>query len=205
MAGLGGGGASPRRRLRNVYQVSDPRCHLLGHRTTRHALRHAPRQLSWAYSRAAELGWSAEAQFTTIGAQTRRRERPPKQIYVFPDVESRTPPSEASAQAQTQTEEHSRKMDDIGLTQVTTRLPYPHERPFYFRVESEESAWGHLRGQEPVTIEGQNLAGEGLSAWPSPGTLVALGPALGTPTTVLWHRHHPHTSPGAPAAPLPAP
>ncbi|XP_071516653.1 uncharacterized protein [Panulirus ornatus] len=149
------GGASSRRRLRNVYHVSDPRS-LLGHRTTRHALRHATRQLSWAYNRAAELGWSAEAQFTTIGAQPRRRERPPKQIYVFPNVETRTHSAEASAQAQTQREDrqqHSRDGGDPGLTQVTTRLPYPHEKPFYFRVESEESAWSHLRGQDPVTIE----------------------------------------------------
>ncbi|KAG7157070.1 hypothetical protein Hamer_G019296 [Homarus americanus] len=149
------GVASPRRHLRNVYHVSNPRS-LLGARATRHALRHAPRQLSWAYNRAAELGWSVDAQFTTIGAQPRRREHPPRQIYVFPNEEVRTSAPKANAQAQTQMEAQQQRPQDVagsGVVEGTTRLPYPHERPFYFRVESKESAWAHLKGQEPVTIE----------------------------------------------------
>ncbi|KAK8745086.1 hypothetical protein OTU49_000454 [Cherax quadricarinatus] len=149
----GAGGESHRRRRRRrrggVYRVWDPRA-LLGTRGTRHALRHAPRQLSWAHGRAAELGWSADAQFTTIGAQPRRRERPTKQIYVFRNDEIHTPSPQAQAQAQAQTQQEPQVM---GQTVGTTRLPYPHERPFYFRVEAQESAWAHLRGQDPVTIE----------------------------------------------------
>nr|XP_045585367.1 uncharacterized protein LOC123747308 [Procambarus clarkii] len=174
-AGAGAGIESHRRRQRGVYRVLDPRL-LQESRAQRHALRHtprhAPRQRSWAYTRAAELGWSPDAQFTTIGAQPRRRERPPKQIYVFHDAEN-TPALKVSAQAQTQTQQHLREMSSSqpqGTT--TTRLPYPHEQPFYFRVESQESAWAHLRGDEPVTIEEREY--RCLGQWSEGGVMYTL-------------------------------
>lgn len=67
-----------------------------------------------------------------------------------------------------------------GAAPTTTRLPYPDERPFYFRHDpQEESQWEHLRGLGPVTIEGQSPAQEDANwSWhPHPrGTRAALTP-----------------------------
>lgn len=176
-----------RQRRRTVYRVSDPRA-LKPRRTTRHALRHATRHPSWARARTHDYGRSVDARFTTIGARRPPRERPRKQIYVFTN-EDITPDDgntarSASAQAQIQPERQGQPGDASGSQSATTRLPYTHDRPFYHRVEpKEESAWAHLRGLEPVTIEGQSPGGKALC--------LALWQYLcGPPPAVSWHQLH---------------
>ena len=127
-----------------------PQRHAALSRGVRHALRHSSRQLSWARMRALELGWSPDEQFTTIGAKNRRRDRPSKQVYVFPDA---APPRAAAALAQTQDEDTPHPHP--GLTPSTTRLPYAHEGPFYVRVQAPpEPAEG---SQDTISVkEGQS-------------------------------------------------
>ena len=63
------------------------------------------------------------------------------QVYVFPNLEDPSPTGEYSI------------LNNGGVKISTTRMPYPHEKPFYY-IEEPVNTHGHYFGKEMLVVEG---------------------------------------------------